>query len=91
MAIIPVSIKAEYAAIVDNFFSMFGYKINRIKVPNITGRRNWNYVKTNGCYVGGNVPQDSLNEFKNMLDNGITFWHNPSTFMDYSQSNTIVT
>lgn len=90
MAIIPMSIKAEYARIVDNFFSMFGYKINRVKTPNITGRANWNYVKTNSCYVGGNIPQDSLNEFKNMLDRGITFWHNPTTFMDYSQANNIV-
>lgn len=85
------TIRAQMAAIIDDFFSMYGYAIKRVKTPNITGRTNWNYVKTINAYVGGDIPQDSLNEYKNMLDRGITFWHNPSTFMDYSQSNAIVT
>ena len=89
-SIYPMSIKSEYAQIVDDFFSMFGYKVSKVKTPNITGRTNWNYVKTIDCYVGGDVPQDSMNEFKNMLNSGVTFWHNPSTFMDYSQTNNIV-
>lgn len=84
------TVKADVAKSIDDFFSMFGYKVNEVKIPNITGRTNWNYVKTIDCYVGGNIPQDSLNEYKNMLDRGITFWHNPATFMDYSQSNNIV-
>ena len=88
--IYPVSIKAEFAQIVDDFFSMFGYKTNRVKIPNIKGRENWNYLKTVSSYVGGDIPQDSINEYKGLLDRGITFWHNPSTFMDYSQSNNIV-
>ena len=39
-------IKREFAEIIDNFFSKFGYKTLKNKVPNITGRSNWNYVKT---------------------------------------------
>lgn len=84
-------ISSKYARIIDNFFSMFGYKTNDVKLPNITGRLNWNYVKTIGAIVESNsVPDKYINEYKEMLNNGITFWHNPSTFLDYSQSNPIV-
>lgn len=86
----PMSIKAEYARCIDEFFSQYGYKCNRVKVPNITGRRNWNYVKTVGCYIQADIPQDDLQEIKVMFDKGVTFWHNPSTFGDYSQNNDII-
>lgn len=87
---LPMSIKAEYARICDEFFSAYGYKCNRVKVPNITGRRNWNYVKTVGCYIDADIPQEDLQEIKSMFDRGITLWHNPSTFMDYTQTNDII-
>lgn len=86
-----MSIKKEIAVILDNFFSMFGYKVNNVKVPNITGRPNWNYVKTIDCNITGEIPQEDLQELKDMFDNGVTFWHNPSTFLDYSQNNAIPT
>lgn len=86
----PMSIKPEVAYCIDEFFSQFGYKCNRVKVPNITGRRNWNYVKTVGCYIAGNVPQEDMAEIKAMFDKGITLWHNPATFADYSQNNDII-
>lgn len=87
---IPMSIKPQIAYCIDEFFSQFGYKCNRVKVPNITGRRNWNYVKTVGCYIEGDIPQDDLAEIKSMFDKGITLWHNPATFADYSQPNDII-
>lgn len=86
-----MTIKQEFARIIDDFFSMFGYKVNDVKVPNITGRRNWNFVKLiNPNIEGSNIPEFELNEFKKQLENGITFWHNPTTFRDYSQDNSIV-
>lgn len=85
-----MSIRPEFARIIDNFFSVYGYKVNTVKIPNITGRTNWNYVKTVGCYIEADIPQEDLAEIKSMFDNGITFWHNPATFADYSQSNGIV-
>ena len=30
-----MSIKQEYARIIDNYFDMFGYKVNTVKIPNI--------------------------------------------------------
>ena len=86
----PMSIKAEYARSIDDFFNAYGYAINRVKLPNITGRRNWNYVKTVGCYIEADIPQDDLQSIKDMFNNGVTFWHNASTFADYSQNNDII-
>lgn len=86
-----MSIRPEYARIIDSYFSAYGYKVNRIKIPNVTGRTNWNFVKTVGCYIDADIPQEDLQEIKDLFDKGITFWHNPTTFRDYSQSNTIVT
>lgn len=88
--IYPMCIKPEYAKIIDDYFTMYGYKVNEVKLPNITGRRNWNYVKTIGCYIDGDIPQDDMEEIKNMFNNGVTFWHNPATFADYSQNNDII-
>ena len=84
-----MSVKYEYAKRCDDFLSMFGYKVNSVKLPNITGRTNWNYVKTVGCNIIGDIPQNDLMKIKSMFNNGVTLWHNPSTFLDYSQSNTI--
>lgn len=85
-----MSVRYEIARTIDDFFSMFGYKVNRVKVPNITGRRNWNYVKTIGCYIDGDIPQNDMQAIKDMFNKGVTFWHNPSTFADYSQNNDII-
>lgn len=82
--------KAEYIKQADSFFDMFGYKVNEVKIPNVTGRRNWNYVKTIGCYIQADIPQEDLQEIKSMFDRGVTFWHNPTTFCDYSQNNDII-
>ena len=36
------------------------------------------------------LTQEQFNEIKTLFNNGITLWHNPATFLDYSQNNTIV-
>lgn len=87
---IPMCVKEEYARCIDDYFSQFGYKINRVKTPNYYSRVNWNFIKTTGCNITGDVPQEDLLEIKTLFDNGITIWHNPTTFLDYSQTNSIV-
>lgn len=85
-----MSIRWEAAKRIDDYFSMYGYQINEVKLPNIYGRLNWNYVKTIGANIQGDIPENDLNEIKSLFNNGITLWHNPSTYLDYSQNNTIV-
>jgi hypothetical protein len=85
-----MSMKAEVARIVDDYFSGYGYKVSTWKIPNFTGRRNWNFVKLSQVNVVADIPQEDLEEIKSNFIKGITLWHNPSTFMDYSQDNSIV-
>lgn len=85
-----MSIKQEYAKIIDNYFSAYGYLVNDFKIPNITGRRNWNYVKTININITGNIIQEDLQKIKNIFNNGVTLWHNPNTYLDYTQNNDIV-
>lgn len=85
-----MSCRREYAVMIDSFFSMFGYKVNEVKIPNITGRSNWNFVKTKHCNILANIPQEDLDEIKAMFDSGVTIWHKTAYFMDYSQNNPIV-
>lgn len=85
------SIKRQFAERIDLYFDMYGYQTNKVKIPNITGRPNWNYVKTLGLNIlqksTSNVPQEDLQEYKAIFNNGVTLWHNPATFLDYSQNN----
>ena len=85
-----MSCRYEFAKRCDDYLSMFGYKTNDVKIPNTTGRTNWNYVKTIGCNFEGDIPQIYLNKIKEIFDKGITLWHNANTMYDYSQSNNIV-
>lgn len=85
-----MSIKSEYARQIDNYFTMFGYQINLVKLPNITGRTNWNYVKTINCNFDGDIPQRDLLIIRGMFNTGVTLWHNPNIMYDYTQSNSIV-
>ena len=85
-----MTVKAEMGTIIDDFFSMYGYKVNTVKTPNITGRSNWNYVKLINPNIEGYIPQEDLSEIKDLFSNGITLWHTTSHFLDYSQNNSII-
>ena len=86
-----MTIKKEYAKIIDDYFSAYGYQVNTYKVPNINGRTYWNYIKTVGCNIIGDIPQTDLEKIKDIFNKGVTMWHDPTKFLDYSQNNTIVT
>lgn len=85
-----ITIREEYAKMVDDYFSCYGYKVNSLKNPNITGRRYWNYVKTVGCNVTADAPQEDIEEIRGLFDRGITIWHDPDHFLDYTQNNVIL-
>lgn len=82
-----MSIRSEFARIIDSFFDTFGYKVNVVEVPNFKTRPNWNYIKTIDANIEGNIPADDLLEIKKIFNNGVTIWHNPNTMLDYSQNN----
>ena len=69
---------------------MFGYATNRVKVPNIGTRQNWNYVETQHINIVGDIPNDHMDRLKEVYNSGVTIWNNPDTFGDYSQANGVV-
>lgn len=84
------TIKQEYAEIIDRYFDTYGYKVNTVKVPNKNHRANWWYTKTISCNIIGAIPNEDLDKIKSCYNAGITFWKNPATIYDYSQSNAII-
>ena len=73
--ILRKQIKPEYRRILGDFFKMFGYKTNEVKIPNFKTRQNWNYVQTESCMITGNFNNNDLQKLKSIFDNGITLWH----------------
>lgn len=86
----PMSIKAEYARMLDNYFSLFGYKINRVKEVSLHTRSNWNFIKTVNVIIEADIPQSDLDEIKELFNKGITLWHKTNYFLDYTQANTVI-
>lgn len=83
------SIDASHARAIDDYFTRFGYRVDTIKVPNITGRQSWNYVKTVNCNIGGSIPFTDRAKINQIFNNGITFWHGDYVG-NYGRSNNIV-
>lgn len=73
--VIEKRISSERRAILQDYFKMFGYKSNKVKQPSLKSRQHFNYIRTIGANLTGNVPQDDLAVIKKMFDNGVTIWH----------------
>lgn len=86
----PKSIRAEYAQIIDEYFDMFGYAVNRLKIPNTVSRPVHNYIKTIDVNIEGDIPFDDMSRLKKIYNDGFTVWHNPVNFGNYSLDNAVV-
>lgn len=71
----------------DDFLSRYGYKVNRLKVPNIHAREQWTYCKTAGCSISGSIPVDAARKICEIFDAGVTHWTVPQNVGNYSLSN----
>lgn len=80
-------IKKHYAQTLDDYFTMFGYQTNRVKVPNVSSRPRFNYVQTQGVNIVGGIPNDDMQVLKAIYDNGVTLWKPYVTMCDYSKDN----
>lgn len=76
-------IKAEYAAIIDDFFDMYGYAIHRSGIPNRNARPCYTFVKTVDCSLDGNVPVNDLRNIETIFNKGVRFWRTSATFGVY--------
>ena len=84
-----MSVRAEYAQTIDDYFTRFGYKINRTKIPEYNTRPYWNYLKIGtGEVIGhGNFPNDYMEEINNIYRKGTTIWHNMEEIGNYELDN----
>lgn len=78
-------VREEYARIADNYFSMFGYKVCKLKVPNIATRPSWNFVKCSTVAIMGAIPADAEELIMSVLKKGVTFWK--TSFGNYTANN----
>lgn len=75
------------ARIIDDFFSLYGYKINRVQVPETHARANWTYIKTVGCHISAQINAADQAKIEAIFDKGITFWADPNNVGRYLDSN----
>lgn len=88
----PMSIKKEYAIIIDQFFSRFGYKVNEVKTPNLASRQQFNFIKVGGMdeLITGNIPASDIEKINGIFRKGVTIFHNYNNFGNYTINNPIV-
>lgn len=73
---------------VDNFFTKYGYAINRIWNNIRTDVRPYfTYIKLNNAAIYGNVPAQDCRKLESIHNNGITYWKSNATIGDYTVNN----
>lgn len=82
-------LKNDHVRKLDEYFTMYGYQVNTLKKPNLTGRPNHNFIKLAECNIYGNIPNEDLQIITNSFQSGFTFWHNPNTIYNYNVSNEV--
>ena len=86
-AFIQMTIRAEFAKIIDDYWTKYGYPIKRISVPNLIARPHWTYIQTIGSDLTGSIPAQDMAMIKQIFDKGITFWRNGSEIGNYNLDN----
>lgn len=81
------TINADVAKSIDKYFTMYGYKVNTVKKPNLRNRSRFTYVKTKGCVVTGGAPTEVITEIENIMNRGCRFWQDPSDLGNYDDPN----
>ena len=91
-----VGITGEMAEIFDKYFDMFGYAINRVKLPNFTAiataRSEYNYIKMQNCFIlaqtgDRGLPEKAQSAIQAIFNNGITIWRKLSSIGNYNVTN----
>lgn len=97
------TLSAEEGKVADDYYSLYGYKLNVVKTPvlydtsELDCRKCWNYFKTSQCRLtrtenGANLNAADEEAIQAIFDRGITFWRNRDDVVigDYSQDNPVV-
>ena len=85
-----MTVKKEFAEVIDEYFDMYGYKCHRVKVPAKNHRENYWFTKTIDANIDGNIPMEDMQKIKDCYNRGITFWKSGSDIGNYAVSNSTV-
>lgn len=81
-------IRAEFAKIIDDYFTLYGYAQHVVARPNLFARSRFTYTKTKGCNAQANIPVWAVKSITDIMDKGITFWHDHDGVGNYELANT---
>lgn len=77
------TIRKEWAGLLDQYFDMYGYKVNAVKAPSFGCRTKWYYCKLINANITGGIPLPELSKIKQMFENGVTLWNNHADIGQY--------
>ena len=93
-----VTVNASVAKQYDDFFTMYGYTVNGLKVPLFAQsqrRKAYNYCKTKNACVRSlgtaslGVPDTAIKDIQSALDGGLCLWETLANVGNYSVDNTL--
>lgn len=85
------TIDSEHARMIDDYYTLYGYPVKKVDIPNMHARTGFTFIKTIGCVLKGNCPENAKSQIEAMFDRGIRFWADITHFGDYSITNGIIT
>lgn len=68
---------------IDFYFDRYGYAVKTIKVPQWSSRPQFNFVKTAGANISGQIPESDKETINQLLDTGLTVWHSVDVYGTY--------
>lgn len=68
------SVTADYAQMIDHYFTAYGYAQKKIMIPNPHQRSRFTYIKTVDCLVKGLIPAEAARNIAAAYNRGIRFW-----------------
>lgn len=80
-------ITPEYAKVIDDYFTAFGYRVNVVKTPSMANRPKFTYVQTYKCSIAGSLPAQAARNIERIFDTGCRFWRNLSEIGDLTLNN----
>lgn len=84
-----IILRDEELRIIDDYFTRFGYKVNKLKIPEFTSRTYWNYVKiAEGENIGyGAIPSNAMDTINGFFRSGVSIWHNHENLGNFALAN----
>lgn len=81
------TVRPEYAKMIDNYFTMFGYADKTVHVPKMNARTRFTYVKTIGCKINCACPASDADFIEQLFNKGIRFWKDHTDIGNYTSPN----